>query len=169
MDISANEAADPRLWAFLACVVAPDIVRWRFPGGAAGTSEERFLGTARGLRNTFGRLWWRSHVLSPGPDGADDPLGRLGEDELVQITERPNLAGSRRLASQLADSFLEANVRYPSISRSNLMRDSMKRIRRLAAFVDFDALDDDGLVDLIDDVFETSARATSGTAVRPPV
>jgi hypothetical protein len=35
--------------------------------------------------------------------------------------------------------------------------------------VDFDALDDDGLVDLIDDVFETSARATSGTAVRPPV
>jgi hypothetical protein len=104
--------------------------------------------------------------LTIGP-GAEDPIGRLGEDELVQITERPSLAGSARLASQLADSFLEANLRYPSLSRSILMRDSMKRIRRLAAFVDFDALEDDGLVDLVDDVFETSARVTSGTAHRP--
>jgi hypothetical protein len=167
MEISATEAADPRLWAFMACCVAPDVVRWRFPGGEAGTSEERFIGKARGLRNTFGRLWWRSHVLPIGPDGASDPIGRLGEDELVQITERPSLAGSSRLASQLADSFLEANLRYPSLSRSILMRDSMKRIRRLAAFVDFDALEDDGLIDVVDDVFENSARVTSGAVRRP--
>ena len=159
MDISANEAADPRLWAFLACVVVPDIVRWRFPGnGAMGTSEERFIGKARGLRNTFGRLWWRSRLLRM-PDGADDPLERLGEDELVQITERTSIAGSPRLATQLADSFLEAVDRYPRVSRSVLMRDAMKRIRRLAAFTEFDALDDDSLRDLVDDVLETSARS----------
>lgn len=156
MDISANEAADPRLWAFLACVVVPDIVRWRFPGGASGTSEERFVGKSRGLRNTLGRLWWRSHLLRT-PDGAEDPLGRLGEDELVQITERTSIAGSPRLATQLADSFLEAVDRYPRVSRSILMRDAMKRIRRLAAFVEFDVLEDDGLFDLVDGVFEASA------------
>jgi hypothetical protein len=123
----------------------------------AGTSEERFIGKARGLRNTFGRLWWRSHLLRT-PEGGVDPLGRLGEDELVQITERTNIAGSWRLSSQVADSFLEAVDRYPRTSRSLLMRDAMKRIRRLAAFVEFDALDDDELMSLVDDVLEASAR-----------
>jgi hypothetical protein len=165
MDISANEAADPRLWAFLACVVVPDIVRWRFPGGASGTSEERFVGKSRGLRNTLGRLWWRSHLLRT-PDGAEDPLGRLGEDELVQITERTSIAGSPRLATQLADSFLEAVDRYPRVSRSILMRDAMKRIRRLAAFVEFDVLEDDGLFDLVDGVFEASARIAQAATPR---
>jgi hypothetical protein len=157
MDISANEAADPRVWAFLSCVVVPDLVRWRFPGGVSGTSEERFVGKSRGLRNTLGRLWWRSHLLRT-PDGGEDPLGRLGEDELVQITERTSIAGSPRLATQLADSFLEAVDRYPGVSRSILMRDAMKRIRRLAAFTEFDVLGDDELFDLVDDVFEMSAR-----------
>lgn len=166
MQISANEAADPRVWAFLACVVVPDLVRWRFPGGVSGTSEERFLGKARGLRNTFGRLWWRSHLLRQGDEG-NDVIGRLGEDELVQITERTSIAGSPRLATQLADSFLEANFRYPQVSRSDLMRDGMKRIRRLAAFVEFDGLEDEVLVDLIDSVFETSAQTVrSGNGAR---
>lgn len=170
MDISANEAADPRLWAFLACIVMPDLVRWRFPGGPSGTSSERFIGEARGLRNTFGRLWWRSHLLRVA-DGGRDPLGLLGEDELVQITERPSVAGSPRLASQLADTFLEATDRYPTVSRSVLMRDAMKRIRRLDSFVDFDALEDEVLVELVDDVFESSARTampTSGHGGRDP-
>jgi len=157
MNISASEAADTRVWAFLACVAVPDIVRWRFPGGPAGTSEDRFVGTARRLRNTFARLWWRSHLLSI-EDGAEDPLGRLGEDELVQITERTGLAGSPRVATQLADSFFEAVDRYPRVSRSILMREAMKRIRRLAAFTEFEALADEALVTLIDEVFEASAR-----------
>ena len=157
MDISADEAADPRLWAFVSCVIVPELVRWRFPGGPSGTSAERYLGQARGVRNTFGRLWWRSHLLRL-QDGATDPLGLLGEDELVQITERTTVAGSPRLAIQLADSFLEATDRYPAVSRSVLMRDAMKRIRRLDSFVDFDALETEVLVELIDDVFETSAR-----------
>ncbi len=45
------------------------------------------------------------------------------------------------------------------------MRDAMKRIRRLAAFTEFDVLEDDELFDLVDDVFEMSAR-TAEDALR---
>src|SRR5690606_7653755 len=107
MEISANEATQVEMWAFLGCVLLPDVVRWRFPGRAA-TPDERFIGGARGLRNTFGRLWWRAYLLEArrGEDGLLDPLVALNEDEMVQITERPGLSGYPATASALAHAFL---------------------------------------------------------------
>ncbi len=164
MTISAAEASDPRLWNFMGCVLLPDLVRWRFEGGPEGTAVERFLGGARNLRNTFGRCWWRARLLGCAlSDPPTDFIDRLGEDQLVQITERTNLAGSPRLARQIADSFLEATERYGQTSRSELMRDAIKRIRRLAALASLDAVDSDVLVRIVDGGFEAAARALMAT------
>src|SRR6266496_1656256 len=104
LQISPSEAAHPGGWAFLGCVLLPHVVRWRFPGQSGEpTPTERFLGSQRGLRNCFGRLWWRAELLVD--EDAEDPyhlIVELGEDELVQITERPSLAGYRPLARLVA-------------------------------------------------------------------
>lgn len=163
MDISAGEAADPRLWSFMACVLVPDIVRWRFPGGPEGTPAERFMGGARGTRNTIGRTWWRAHLLGTAESvEATDYLTKLGEDELVQLTERPGIAGSPRLARQLCGSFLQASGRHPEITRSDLMRDAMKRVRRLASIVSFDGMTASSLDALINETFAAATRALGG-------
>ncbi len=105
MGISPSGASNPGVWAFMACVLWPDIVRWRFPGNTDGTSRERFIG---GRRNTFGRVWWRAYILrQPGSDHPYELLDLLGEDELVQITERPSLAGSPSLAKMVCRTFLD--------------------------------------------------------------
>ena len=40
-------------------------------------------------------MWWRAEVLGPDVD-----LAKLGEDELVNIMERPTLFSDRRLAGR---------------------------------------------------------------------
>jgi hypothetical protein len=161
MEIAPSEAAREGVWAFMSCVLLPDLVRWRFPGEAGkSTTLERFLGGVRGLRNAFGRVWWRAELLQhTANDSPYELLERLGEDELVQIMERPSLAGSRRLARQVGVSFLDAAVRNPATSRSDLMRESMKRLRRLLPFVSFDALDEKVLCQTLDALFADTVRA----------
>ncbi|MFI8188772.1 DUF6339 family protein [Streptomyces sp. NPDC085946] len=65
------EAADSRLWNFLAMIVAPDYVVWRHKGtdttnspGTAATS--RFSGPH--YTQAFARLWWAAELLRDGPD-----------------------------------------------------------------------------------------------------
>ena len=132
LGISPSEASHQGTWTFMACIMWPDIVRWRFPGASNITSKDRFLGGNRGLRNTFGRVWWRAYLLKqPENDHPYELLDLLGEDELVQITERPNIAGSPVLAKQICKTFLEVIARSSStgITRSNLLREAMKRFR----------------------------------------
>ncbi len=158
MGITPAEASSQGVWAFMACVVLPDVVRWRFPSSTGGTNADRFLGGSRGLRNTFGRVWWRAHLLRQPHSGQPYRyLDLLGEDELVQITERPNLAGSAMLAGHICESFLATADRYRDVTRSELLRDAMKRLRRLLPVVSFDALDEQMLQHLVDQVFGDSA------------
>jgi hypothetical protein len=160
MHISPSEASNPGVWAFMACVVWPDIVRWRFPGNADGTSRERFMG---GRRNTFGRVWWRAYILKqPANEHPYELLDLLGEDELVQITERPSLAGSPLLAKMVCRTFLDVTNNPSDTHQSRaLLRDAMKRLRRLLPMVSFDALDDQTLKALINEVFKASIKSLS--------
>jgi Family of unknown function (DUF6339) len=155
MDVTPAEASNQGIWLFMGCVLLPDIVRWRFPGASNGeTSLERFLGGNRGVRNTFGRVWWRAHILKQNT--AQQPyelLFLLGEDEMVQIMERPNLSGSSMLAIQVCKAFLAATTSRPEIVRSELLRDVMKRLRRLLPLVAFDAIESKILIALVDDIF----------------
>jgi hypothetical protein len=159
MGIEPSEAAKSGVWEFATCVLACDLVRWRFPGGEDGTPLERFLG---GRRNAFQRLWWRAFVLQK--EGVADKyelLGRLGEDEIVQIMERPFLAGSRGLSRAVASELLEAAARHPGISRRTLIREVQKHLRRLAAFASFEAVQPEELNSLVRDLFELVAASIS--------
>jgi hypothetical protein len=152
MKLSPAEAAKSGVWEFVSCVLLCDIVRWRFPGDAAGSPPERFLASRR---NTFQRLWWRGFVLHD--DDATDAyhlLYALGEDEAVQIMERPFLAGSRALSRTVARELLSAAQRHPNISRRTLIREAQKRMRRLAAFTSFEAIEEELLTPFVRSIFE---------------
>lgn len=158
MQVSASEAAKSGVWEFLSCVLFCDIVRWRFPGDAASPLE-RFLA---GRRNTFQRLWWRGFVFHE--PHASEPYGliaQLGEDEAVQIMERPFLAGSRSLSRAVARELISASERHPRISRRVLIREAQKRMRRLGAFTSFEAIEDASLPAFVREIFERVA-ATVG-------
>jgi len=162
MEVAPAEASHESVWAFFGCVLLPDVVRWRFGFQQGPTVEERFVGGFRGLRNTFGRVWWRACILrDPASARPYELLSVLGEDELVQITERPNLAGSPVLARQVCRSFLSTVQQYPGVTRSELLRDAMKRLRRLLPLVSFEALDADILASTVDSVFAESNRVLS--------
>lgn len=158
MHISPAEAAKGGVWSFLACVLMPDLVRWRFPGGGDGSTLDRFM---PGRRNTFQRLWWRAFLMHD-PNREDNPYGalvHLGEDEIVQIMERPNLAAIRPVTHHVTRELLAAAARRPDISRRELIREAQKRLLRLSAFVSFDALDDEELAASVRDVFDSVAAA----------
>lgn len=146
MHLSRAEASSEGTWAFLGCVLLPDIVRWRF-ASSDPTPPERFLGAARGIRNALGRCWWRGELLSdPSPPPGRDPywlLDELVEDELTGILERQKAVASRRTAVALARGLVEVDTR--GVPRMVVARDAFKRYLRLGYFVAFDALDDDEL------------------------
>lgn len=154
LNVHPSEASDLRMWAYMTCVLVPDIVRWRFPSEDetesdslsteinGTTSSERFIGSDRGLRrNTLGRLWWRAYLLHT--TGENNPywlLKELYEDEVVQITERNSIAASPTLITAFAEGFLHSIEQFPSLTRRTLMREAVKRLRRLLPIISFDAL-----------------------------
>lgn len=158
MNISPAEASKNGVWEFFSCVLLPDIVRWRFPGKLPdGTEEERFFG---GIRNVFRRLWWRAYILQDNTSGNPySILAQLGEDELVQIMERPSLAGSPRLAKSTCLVFLRTISVYSGISRMELMRDAQKQLFRLLPLISFDSIDENLLVELLEEVFDKSVNS----------
>lgn len=118
------------------------------PGGPA----ERLLGRPR---NVFRRLWWRAETV--GSDLIDTPRG-LGEDELVDIMERPTLAANTRTARGLAQLLFEKGD-TTGLPRSELMRDFSKRVLRRQAVICLDALPDDLLAGVLGDCFDEAVRS----------
>ena len=157
MRIIPGEAAKHDVWSFLACVVFPDLVRWRFPGGGEGTTPERYLG---GVRNMLQRLWWRAETLHDGASGKGYRLLQgLGEDELVQIMERPIIAGNGALARCLAGKLLEQSSERAG-SRMLLMREAAKRLVRQSSLVSFDSMLEQEIEDAVSLVFRDVMQPT---------
>lgn len=156
MEIPPGEATKPGVWEFMTCVLLPDVVRWRFPGTDGTTTADRFFA---GRRNVFQRLWWRAHLLRD--ETADEPysaLEALGEDEQVQIMERPTLAAVTLLTRIVAAEFIAAADRYPELTpRRLLLREAQKRLLRLSAFVAFGALDEEEATRSVRRVFDAVA------------
>lgn len=143
LDVSPAEAAHGEIWAFMGCVLLPELVRWRFPGEEAGKRyPERFMGLARGIRNLYGRTWWRAEVLRDlGSKRPYELIEQLGEDELVQITERPTVAGIRSLVAAMAGEILVVEA-PPRFSRPDLLREVMKVMIRTLPVIGLDCLDE---------------------------
>ncbi|WP_338538354.1 hypothetical protein N5P18_00315 [Janibacter terrae] len=115
MDINHSDAGHQAVWAFVTLVVLPDVAVARFPD----LHEDRMLG---GPRNTFRRLWMRDLVVGDLMEGVANPLG---EDEMVGIFERSELARNRHLSRAMARTVL-ANQ---SPNRSAFARSLYKRVR----------------------------------------
>ncbi|THA72265.1 hypothetical protein E6P78_03045 [Streptomyces sp. A0958] len=72
--LTRREAADRRLWNYLALGVAPDYVVWRHmpepkkesPGKARRVAATRFRGAS--YTQAFARLWWAAELFRNGPD-----------------------------------------------------------------------------------------------------
>ncbi|MNU57273.1 hypothetical protein D3C71_463920 [compost metagenome] len=160
MLMAPAEASKGGVWEFLSCVLLPDIVRWRFGGtGGTATPLERFLS---GRRNVFQRLWWRAFHLAPRLAGAPqlpELLRALGEDELVQLMERPSLAGIEGLPSSIASGLLAASQSYSDLTRRQLIREAQKRFLRLSSFVSFESIAPMELSRHVANVFEQVATS----------
>jgi hypothetical protein len=159
MGVTPHEASQPGVWQYLCCCAVPDVVRWRFPGkDDKGTNADRFMG---GRRNALGRLWWRAFVLKDPHVPSEEShnlLRSLGEDELVQLMERPAVFGNRRLVQAAARTFL-AEAGKGGVVRQTLMREMQRRlVRRLPLFF-LAGVDDQTLKDAMQDIATASRNA----------
>lgn len=136
MSIIPSDAAHEGVWSFLSLVLLPDVAAWRFPD----CHPARLVGTHR---NVYRRTWWRQHVL--GDLMQHEGSRPLGEDELVNIFERSRMARSHGLARGMARYILSSEV----ADRSHFARELAKRIRRLLAYVNVDALAESQIDQLI--------------------
>ena len=160
MGVVTADAAEEGVWSFLSLVLTPEIGPWRFPDRA----EDRLLGRPR---NVFRRLWWRAWALGPDLDVAPEGCSPLGEDEFVQIMERPSLGGNQRTARALRDALWRAECGGSTVGRSELMRQVTRRLRAVRSHVALDVLSGQQLSNLLDDLTSSSHRALSGNDLAP--
>lgn len=123
--LASGEADRDDVWAFLATVLLPDVVQWRF----SGRSAERFHG---GVRNTFQRLWMRAWALDRGVEAGEDRwlyTRELTEDALVQLTERPSIGADPRLCKAIAKAWVETSRRIGRSPMEDLMRRAIVDLR----------------------------------------
>ena len=161
VDTTPHQASYESMWHFFTIGLVPDLVRWRWGKTRDGeAASDRWVTVKHRGRNTFGRLWMRGMILSDS--ASPDPfrlVRNLGEDELVQIMERPSFAGNKRLSQTTADVLLAVAKENPKINRALLLREYQKRMLRLGAFVELQSLDNAMLRSLCEELFQKSMRA----------
>lgn len=126
--ISPADAGLEESWNFLSLILLPDISAWRFKNDKKNPEYERWLGRPR---NTFRKAWWRAYILGP------DLNASIGEDEGVNLMERPTFGLNPVLARTIARIHQEHRENYP-ISRSKLLRRVMVQLGRYAAIIELD-------------------------------
>lgn len=159
MGIVTADAADPGVWSFLSLVLVPEIGPWRFPG----RTEERLLGTPR---NVLRRLWWRAWTFGDDLDAAPAGCQPLGEDEFVQIMERPSLGGNRRTARALRNAIWRAEASGSTASRSELMRELTRRFRAVRSHIAVDVLSEPQLSQLLAGLVVDSHRRLTSSGLQ---
>lgn len=125
-DLPVAEMVRPECWAWVAVILIPDLVHWRFRGNDGHVNPERYCGPL--VRNAIGRLWLRAWVL-----GSDAAL--ITEDAAVAILERPSVASHAELARSILRHWTDCKstgIQDPE----GLLREVMKRIRLRTTILD---------------------------------
>lgn len=153
-ELSSGEAYRDDVWAFLATVLLPDIVKWRFPVPA----PERFHG---GVRNAFQRLWIRGTVLDQGVNSTNrwNLVGKLSEDAMVQIFERASLSSKPPLARAIAQVWVEYSKNIPHNQMEEVMRAAIKLIRLQNKIINLSVLPEPELLKSIRQQFLRAASS----------
>ncbi|MFG3423725.1 hypothetical protein [Micromonospora sp. NPDC047730] len=133
------DAPSEEVWSFLSLVLLPDVALWRWPNPLRRPGYERIIGRPR---NVFRRLWTRIHSLG------EDLGAHLYEDEAVAILERPTLGAHPRVARAIAHGHL-ITAGGAGAARTDILRITARRLRRLAVVVSLESLDDAQLLDLV--------------------
>lgn len=152
VDIHPADASCNEVWITFNLNLLPDVMVWRYGTWNASESQwsvahDRIFSFAR---TTFGRLWWRAHLLG------NDAASQLGEDEAVQIIERPRIGGYRRLGSAIAKRHL---VSEEPDQKMSLLRDTMKRFTRKLAVISIYGFSPLELAEFVDETFAESEAA----------
>lgn len=99
--ITRGEAADPRLWDFLAMRLAPDYVQWRHrpkpahSGTPASVAAPRYSGTFH--KQAFSRLWWTAELFRDGAD-YDPAVVACGNQDMLNSVLRLKIVHHRPAA-----------------------------------------------------------------------
>jgi Family of unknown function (DUF6339) len=134
--------------------------RWNLDEDDADGPSERWVTIRRRGRNCFGRLWWRGEILVLAhPSVSYELLHELKEDEFVQIMERPSLAGNKPLSLHTARALVEFGKRKPKSNRALIFREVQKRLLRMGAYLEFQAIPDDKIRSLLSELFIQSEIA----------
>jgi hypothetical protein len=165
--MTPGEASQRAVWSFLGLVLLPDVCAWRYPPKESrGFFDERFVATDL-TRHTLAKLWIRAFLLCD-PD-AEDPyelLGVLGEADLDQLlSRRRDIAATPALVRAIVRVHRDDLGRDPGLDDAparDLLRDSVKRLRRLSGFLDLDSRSSAELEDLVRRTREDSRRAMAG-------
>ena len=170
LDLSPGEASQRPVWSYFALVLAPDVCAWRFPpNGERGYFDERFR-CVDVSRHALSRLWLRAYLLHDAE--AVDPyelIGVLGEADMDQIiSRRRDVASSRGLVQAIVRAYRDRLDETGALGAREVFRDSLKRLLRLAAFLDFDAMDSAELLRLVRTQREESRRVLAVTSLPEP-
>lgn len=149
MDIIPADAGSDEVWSFLTLILLPDIAHWRWPNTKSLPNYERIIGRPR---NAFRRLWWRCYSLGPASSAC------LLEDEAVSIMERTTFGGNPFLAKSIAETHLSVVNNNTSVPRTDLLREVMKALRRLAPFTAFTGMPESAVVDTVREVYADCLR-----------
>lgn len=153
-DLATGEGLRDDVWSYIATVVVPDIVAWRFPERAA----ERFRG---GVRNAIQRLWIRGAVLDRGEGHPQrwSLVEAMKEDAAVQIFERPGIFGQPTLAKALAEGYVETAAKTKQ-NMESIMRCATKIFRLRNEVYDLAGLPAEELRRIVTDCFEIASSNT---------
>lgn len=153
MNLVPAEATVGGVWSFISLVLLPDVAAWCYPD----RHRRRFIGSdtmiATSNRHVFGRLWARAYVFG------SDLLPWLVEDNFEAIFGRPVFGGNIRVARAIAATMVRVMSERKITNSEKLLREAMKRIRRVAYIVSFNGLEGNELRDLLYEIFTATADA----------
>jgi len=163
MGIVPTDAGSRDVWAHVNGWLVPDLVLWRWwiTQPASGAGDPRFgWGPRWFARNQMGRLWWRQEIL-----GELYSHGRLGEDQVTALFERPSLGFNPPLARAIARRWL-THVDDLTVSAEALMRDATKRLRRALPYRSIYSLPASHLDDAVEQAFRESRAVLEADGAR---
>lgn len=148
MGITRNEASKAGIWNALSCHYMPNLVAWRWedPNKPAETPSGHWITQEKRERHAFARLWWRAELLKD-PEDTKNPyhlLHELGEAEMSELMERPELASYPRICRAISKHHIEKTKKK---SNRNAYRNGLKNLRLRASILDLDVLESAGKAD----------------------
>lgn len=174
LPIIHGEALRDEVWQYLTCILLPHLVVWRYGKTRetrveGPTSQDRFLG---GNRNMMERIWWRATILCDPNDSdelwlLDTSGGGLSEDNMVALLERGNIASYHMLCRTIATEYARNRPYVSGVTKSAeqlLIREVMKKVVRLAAHMNLEAISEDDRLDVISGLFVETVQDMGGEA-----